>query len=125
MNYWATAEDAIFCEAHYVEDWEIARVVALSEPVRAFLAGEAKNGNKIKSINKLSAELSRPPSCGVLNLPEGMAFLCPIHHSGTRLFDGDEDGVLLCLSTTFRIYPTGYEAQPTDDAPYTSVRSAA
>ena len=117
MNYWATAEDPIFCQGHYVEDWEIERVEELSEPVRAFLAAEARVGNKIKSINKLSAELAGPPIHGIMNLPEGMAFLCPIHHLGTRRLDGDEDGVLLCLSAGFRIFPTGYEGQPEGSGP--------
>ena len=111
MNYWATAEDPNFCQGHYVEDWEIERLEELSEPVRAFLVGESQFGNKIKSINRLSAELTGPPTHKIMNLPEGIAFLCPIHHSGTRRFDGDENGVLLCLSTRFRIYPTGYEGQ--------------
>ena len=62
MNYWATAEDPNFCQGHYVEDWEIERLEELSEPVRAFLVGESQFGNKIKSINKLSAELTGPPT---------------------------------------------------------------
>jgi hypothetical protein len=110
MNYWAK-DDPLFADGHYVEDWELSRFHDLSAPVRVIVGEEAASGNKIQSVLERAVFLSRPPRCGVLNLPAGLAFVCPLQHEGVRVYDGDDKGVILSLDGNERIYPTGMESQ--------------
>ena len=110
MNYWASDEDASFVCGHYVEDWEVAKLQALSEPIRQLLRQEALVGNKIRFIAHRSVELDRPPSCDVLALPEGVVFCCPLGHNHLPRLDGDEDGVIMHLESDQRVFPTGLES---------------
>ena len=110
MNYWASAEDPTFVCGHYVEDWEVAKAEALSAPIRQLLREEALVGNKIKFIAHRSVELDRPPTCGVLALPEGVVFCCPLRRDGLPRLDGDEDGVIMHLESGQRVFPTGLES---------------
>ena len=113
MNYWAK-DDPLFSDGHYVEDWELERFQELSSPVRALVLGEASTGNKIVSIHRGFVQLQRPPSAGVLNLPEGLAFFCPIYHEGTRAYDGAGDGIIKNPDTWETVFPSGYES-PEDE----------
>jgi hypothetical protein len=115
MNYWAK-DDPLFADGHYVEDWELRRFRALSAPVQTLLRDEAALGNKLQSIVEQTVFLTHPPSCGVLGLPEGLAFLCPIQHEGARVYDGDDEGVILCLQANERVYPSGIEDPDRDVA---------
>jgi hypothetical protein len=115
MNYCAK-NDALFADGHYVEEWELRRFTELPSVVQDFVRGEASRGNKLQSVLERMIVLTRPPSLGVLALPEGLSFVCPLQHSGVRVYDGDEDGVILAISGDVRIYPSGLE-QPSSYAP--------
>jgi len=117
MNYWAK-DDPLFADGHYVEDWELKRFCELTPDVQAFVREEASRGNKITSIALTAVTLSAPPTCGLLALPNGLCFLSPLFHTGTRVFDGDQEGVILHLDSGARVYPSGYEAPL--DIPQTS-----
>jgi hypothetical protein len=108
MNYWAK-DDPLFADGHYVEDWELSRFDELSPPVRALVLSEAAAGNKVETIHRHFVKLQRPPSCGVLDLPEGLAFFCPIYHEGTRVYDGSEDGMIKNPETGETVIPSGHE----------------
>ena len=111
MNYWANG-DPLFADGHYVEDWELARFSDFAGEVQQFVKSEAAYGNKIQRIALRTIVLSRPPVQGVLELPDGLCFLCPLQHSGVRVYDGDEDGVILHLDSNARVYPHGFESSP-------------
>jgi hypothetical protein len=108
MNYWAK-DDPLFPDGHYVEDWELARFEELSLPVRSLVLSEAAVGNKIAAINGSFVQLQSPPTCGVLGLPEGLAFFCPIYHEGTRVYEGAEEGIIKNLETGEAVFPSGQE----------------
>ncbi len=108
MNYWAK-DDPLFADGHYVEAWERARFNQLSQPVRSLVLSEIAAGNKIAAINASYVRLQNPPTCGVLDLPEGLAFFCPIYHDGTRVFEGAEDGIIKNPETGEVILPSGHE----------------
>ena len=109
MNYWAN-NDPLFADGHYVEEWELSRFKALSQELQAFLQAEASAVNKLQSITGRTVFLSAPPCRGIYALPDVFCFFCPIHHTGTRVLDGDEDGVIVNLTTGERIYPSGFES---------------
>ena len=109
MNYWAQ-NDPLFADGHYVEDWELRRFEALTAAAQALVRAEAALGNKLQSVLERTVFFTHPPSGGVLNLPPGFAFLCPLHHEGVRVYDGDEDGVILSLEGNERVYPSGLES---------------
>ncbi|CAN7436484.1 hypothetical protein LJR129_002821 [Acidovorax sp. LjRoot129] len=109
MNYWAK-DDPLFADGHYVEEWELRRFDALTDAVQAFVRVEAALGNKLQSVIERTVVLSHPPHCGVLGLPEGLAFVCPLQHSGVRVYDGDEDGVILAIEGHVRVFPSGFES---------------
>jgi hypothetical protein len=109
MSYWAE-NDPLFADGHCVEDWELRRFEALTARAKALVRAEAGLGNKLVRVLDRTVFLARPPSCGVLNLPSGFAFLCPLQHDGVRVYDGDEDGVILSLEGNERIYPSGLES---------------
>lgn len=119
MNYWAK-HDPLFADGHYVEDWELKRFGEFAADFQAFVREEASRGNKITSIAITTVTLSAPPTSGVLALPSGLCFLSPLFHTGIRVYDGDQEGVILHLESGARIYPTGYEAPL--DIPQTSLR---
>ena len=109
VNYWAK-DDPHFEDGHYVEDWELRHLTNVSAPIRLLLNSEAKAGNKIKVILEKYIELSSAPSSGVLNLPEGLVFVCPLRHEGTRVYEGEEDGLITNLDTNEIVYPSGHES---------------
>ena len=110
MNYWAK-DDPLFADGHYVEDWELRRFAQFTTDLQEFVLSEAALGNKLQSIAFPTIFLSGPPVGGVLNLPGGLCFVCPLQHAGTRLYDGDEEGVILHLNSGARVYPSGYESE--------------
>jgi hypothetical protein len=114
MNYWAK-DDPLFADGLYVEDWEHRRFHALSLPVQSLVRAEALQGNKLQRVLERTVFLSRPPSCGVLGLPPGLSFLCPLQHEGVRVYDGDDKGVILSLERNERIYPSGFESEDDRD----------
>lgn len=108
MSYWAK-DDPLFADGHYVEDSELCRFEELSAPVRLLVLREAAAGNKIEAIHRGFVQLQRPPTCGVLGLPEGLAFFCPVHHEGLRVYDGAEDGITKNPATGEAVFPSGHE----------------
>ena len=110
-SYWATADDSIFEAGHYVESWELDHIAQLSDGVANLLCEEALRGNKIRIILKGYIEFEKPIAQKVWNLPEGLVFWCPLQEKHIGHYDGDEDGVIVCLKTDTRVSPLGYEAQ--------------
>ena len=84
-------------------------------PVKELLRLEGRHGNKLKRVAERYFEFAQPICTGVLELPDGLAFFTPIQHGGVRVLDGDEVGVVICLASHARIYPSGYERD--DDHP--------
>ena len=124
MNYWAT-DDPHFEEGHYVEEWELRRLANLSAPIRQLLSREATAGNKIRAISERSIELSSAPSGGVFNLPEGLVFVCPLRYEGTRVYEGEEDGLITNLDTGGIVFPSGSESPDPRRVPFSGSSSAA
>jgi hypothetical protein len=114
MNYWATDDDPHFAAGHYVEDWEIERLAALSAPVRELLRIEASAGNKITHISERFIKLEKPLGLRVDTLPEGIVFWTPLRDAEPRFWDGDESGVVQCLASRTRIHPTIWDVDPED-----------
>jgi hypothetical protein len=108
MNYVA-ADDPLFEDGHYVEEWELRHWQRLSLVVRSFVEFEAARGNKVTAIGADHVFLARPPTDGLLALPEGLAFVCPYRASGVPFYDGDEDGLLMNVHTGEYLRPTGTE----------------
>jgi hypothetical protein len=111
MNYWAQF-DVLFEDGHYVEEWELQRFQQFSPDVQSFVRAQAALGNKVRSIAFPTIFLSAPPSCGPFGLPEALAFFTPMRHAGVRVLDGDDEGVVCCLSTGQRVYPIPVECAP-------------
>jgi hypothetical protein len=111
MNYWAKS-DSLFEDGHYVEEWELQRFQQFSPAIQAFVREQAALGNKVRSIAFPTVFLGASPSCGPVRLPEGLAFFTPIFHTGVRVLDGDNEGVICCLSTGQRVYPVPIECTP-------------
>jgi hypothetical protein len=109
MNYWAL-DDPLFVDGYYVEAWELVHFGQFAAEIQEFLRSEAKRGNKIRGISFPTVFLSSPPTTGVLGLPDGFSFLCPIQHQGVRVYDGDEDGVCLHLESGARFCWSGHKA---------------
>jgi hypothetical protein len=111
MSYWAE-DDPLFANGHYVEEWELERFETFSPEMKAFVRDEARRGNKITSLCKGTVVLQKPPACGVLDLPDGLAFVCPVRFGDVIGYDTDRDGVIVSLCSYERLYPSGLEAPP-------------
>ena len=114
-SYWATADDPVFEIGHYVESWELGHVAQLSRGVTDLLRAEALRGNKVRSISKGIIELALPLTEEIGNLPTGLVFWCPLQEQSIGHYDGDEYGVIVCLETGTRIYPSEREAEDDSD----------
>jgi hypothetical protein len=114
MNYRAH-DDSLFVEGHYVEDWETKHWSTLSQVLRDFVQGQARRGNKIKSIGKDHVFLASPPLDGLLELPSGMAFVCPYRSSSAGPYECEQDGMIVVLTTGEYLGPTGTERLRGDD----------
>ena len=121
MSYWAPAGDPFFSEGHYVEPWELERLNSASPAIRELLAYEASLGNKVVAVAERFFQLRAPLHQSVLALPLGLAFLTPLYPKAVRVLDGDEDGVVLCLSSGARVLPHGHERE----APWSEPKNAA
>ncbi len=123
-NYWATDEDEHFEQGHYVEAWELQRINLLSTGTRELLSRQHAMGNKVRAIAEGLVELQRPLGDSVWALPEGLVFWCPLQEQHIGHYDGDEDGVVVCLATGGRVVPTGYEGTSVGEPPSRAISAA-